>query len=198
MRPGNSLILIFAAALALAGCREKSPEAVVSETRKLTTKDALPKLDATDAQRFTNAAPSPLRGLPPENWLAVPATQFRLLNYRFGTSGSGEVFVSVAGGSVLENANRWLGQFKAPLLTSEGLAALEKLPVLGGEGVWLEASGTYASGMGQPPRDGYALAGVLAMAGERLVTVKMVGPAAEVAAERERLRAFASSLSLVE
>jgi hypothetical protein len=52
--------------------------------------------------------------------------------------------------------------------------------------------------MGQPPRDGYALAGVLAMAGERLVTVKMVGPAAEVAAERERLRAFASTLSLVE
>jgi len=184
--------------LVLASCGKKQDDVVVTETRALTTKDSLPKLFATDDERFSNASPSPLRATAPDNWLAVRATEFRQLNYRFGASGTGEVFVSLAGGSLLDNANRWLGQFQAPVLSVETFAALEKLPVLGAEGFWLEASGTYAAGMGQPPREGYALAGVLVVANEQLVTVKMVGPADEVAAERERLRAFVATLAFIE
>jgi len=189
---------IIGAVLALVSCGKKESDVVVTETRALTTKDSLAKLSASDDERFSNAIPSPVRATPPENWLAVRATEFRQLNYRFGTSGTGEVFVSVAGGSLLDNANRWLGQFGAPALTSETFAAQEKVPMLGAEGLWLEALGTYASGMGQPPREGYALAGVLVVANQRLVTVKMIGPAAEVAAERERLRAFVATVSFVE
>lgn len=200
MRPDALFILTVGAALAAAGCKQEAPkEVVVTETRRLTSKDSLnPKVGASDEQRFRNAAPSPLRATAPDGWLSVPATQFRLLNYRFGASGTGEVFVSLAGGSLLENANRWLGQFGAEPLAPAAFEALEKLPVLGGQGVWLTAEGTYHGGMGQPARDGYGLAGILTVANGQLVTIKMVGPAAEVAAERERLRAFATTLSFIE
>lgn len=189
---------IIGAAMVLASCGEKKSDVVVTETRALTTKDSLPKLSATDDERFSNAIPSPVRAFAPESWLAVPATKFRQLNYRFGTSGTGEVFVSVAGGSLLDNANRWLGQFQAPALTPESFAALEKLPMLGSEGIWLEAAGTYAAGMGQAPREAYGLAGVMVVANQQLISVKMVGPAAEVAAEHDRLRAFVATVSFVE
>ena len=60
-------------------------------------------------------------------WLTLPASQFRILNYRFGESGTGEVWVSISQGSVLDNVNRWLEQFAANPVDQ---AALEKLPTV--------------------------------------------------------------------
>ena len=170
----------------------------VEETRNPTTKDSAPKLFANSDERFRNAKPSPVKGSPPENWLVLPPKQFRELNYRFGESGLGEVYVTIAGGTVADNVNRWRRQFGNDPLTPAEMDVLAKVPIAGTEGVWLEATGEYASGMGAPARAGQALAGVIAETGGRILTLKMVGPEEEVEAEKEAFRAFAASLELAE
>ena len=169
----------------------------VEETRPLTTKDRDTKFFATSDERFRNAQPSPVKGSPPENWLVLPPAQFRELNYRFGASGTGEVYVSLASGSVADNVNRWRGQFGVAPLTPEEFDAALKTPIAGTEGVWVEASGEYGSGMGAPAKPGFGLAGVIAQVDGRILTLKMVGPEAEVEAEKPALKAFAASLEMI-
>jgi len=90
---------LLAALAVFSSCEEKK-EVVVTETRPLTTRDKTPKLHATSDERFRDAKPSPVKaGGIPEGWLALPASQFRLLNYRFGESGLGEVWVSISSGT---------------------------------------------------------------------------------------------------
>ncbi len=191
------LICLLVCLTGFFSCREK-PEVVVTETREMTTRDKPPRLFATSDERFRDAKPSPVKGRAPENWLSVPATQFRLLNYRFGTSGQGEVWVTRAAGSVLENVNRWLGQFGATPIDQAALDGLRKVPIVGGSGVWVEAEGEYASGMGAPPKPGFALAGVIASINGEILTVKMVGPKTEVEAARADLENFAKSVELAD
>lgn len=192
---------LFACALALAACEKPKDEVTVTETRPLTTRDGTPKLNASSDERFRDAKPSPVQGDTPDGWLKQPASQFRLLNYRFGKSGSGEVWVSLSQGSVLENANRWLKQFAAKQITQADLEKLPTVTMAGAEGRWIVAEGTYESGMGpmgSSPRDGFALAGVIAQAGGQILTLKMVGPVAEVQEARPVLESFAKTLRMAE
>ncbi len=192
-------IRIALAGICLLGtsCEKKSDRMTVEETRGLTSKDGKPKLFATSDERFRDAKPSPVRGDAPPSWLALPSAQFRELNYRFGESGLGEVYVSLSGGTVGDNVNRWVRQFGRDPLSPADLAAMETTSVAGTEGVWVEAAGNYAAGMGQEAKPGYGLAGVIADIGGRILTVKMVGPEAEVEKEKASLKAFAASLEMV-
>ena len=189
--------IILGICLLCASCEKDSAPVQVEETRPLTTKDSDPKLFATSDERFRNAQPSPVKGSPPESWLVLPPAQFRELNYRFGESGMGEVYVSIASGSVPDNVNRWRGQLGAAPLAPDEFDAAQKTPIAGMEGVWVQASGDYASGMGTPAKRGFGLAGVIAQMGGRILTVKMVGPEAEVEAEKPALKAFAASLEII-
>jgi len=182
----------------LVACKRHEAEVEIAETRGKTTKDTAMKLFATSDERFRNAQRPPVEGLAPASWLALPSSQFRLLNYRFGESGTGEVWVSLASGSVADNVNRWLGQFGATPLDGDGMKQLRTVSLAGSQGVWVEAEGTYNGGMGAEPKSGQALAGVIAMANGSILTVKMVGPKAEVAAAKSDLEAFVASLKLTE
>ena len=187
----------FVLLVLLSSCEEKK-EHVVTETRPVTTRDQAPKLFATSDVRFRDAKPSPVRGVTPDGWLELPATAMRLLNYRLGESGLGEVWVSISSGSVQDNVNRWLRQFGAPPVDAAGLAAMREVPIAGAEGVWVEAAGEYAAGMGSGPKPGYGLAGVVADLGGRILTVKMVGPQAEVEAARPTLEKYIGSLKMAD
>lgn len=181
----------------LNGCREKA-EVTVRETRPLSTRDAAPRLFATSDERFSNARPSPVKGETPSGWTPLPGNEFRLLNYRFGPSGTGEVWVSSSAGSVRDNVNRWLRQFGSPPLDEAAFKALPTIPLLGTTGVLVKTEGDYVAGMGQPPQTGYGLAGVVAEFQGQILTVKMVGPAGEVRFGQLALEAFAKSLRPVE
>jgi len=194
MRAITSL-LIFG--VFLVSCKREE-EIDVSQTRRLTTKDGNLKIDATSDERFRNAKPAPFKGDLPDGWLKLPPTQFRLMNYRFGESGLGEVYLSISGGSVLDNANRWVKQFAAESLTLEGLKDLPKLGMLNATAHELELQGTYASGMGQAPKAGYALYGALASIQGRLYTVKMIGPEKEVAVGKADAKRWIKSLKVAE
>jgi len=189
-----TLILI---SLLCSACEKTPGRMTVEETRAETTKDGAPKLFATSDERFRNTKPSPVNGEPPQNWLALPSAQFRELNYRFGDSGTGEVYVSLASGSVADNVNRWRRQFSLAPLDGPELSAMARTPIAGTDGVWVEADGEYASGMGQPAKPGFGLAGVIAEVDGRIMTLKMVGQKAEVEAEKDALKAFAATLRMV-
>ncbi|MFD2257626.1 hypothetical protein ACFSSA_13165 [Luteolibacter algae] len=183
------------ACIFVTSCEKKGEIIKVEETRGITSKDKAPKLFASSDERFRDAKPSPVQGNPPENWLKLPPAQFRLLNYRFGESGMGEVYVSLASGGVEENANRWLKQFDAPALSAAQFAGLDKIDIGGVKGVWIIAEGQYNAGMmGGEPKPGFALAGVIAQIDDQILTLKMIGPKQEVAKEIPALKAFAASL----
>lgn len=183
---------IFAAALA--GCGEKA-EVTVTETRPLSTRDGAPRLFATADERFSNARPSPVvAGALPAGWVSLPGDEFRLLNYRFGPSGTGEVWVATSAGSVADNVNRWLRQFGAPPLDAAGLAQLPKVPLLGGEAVRVKAEGSYTPGMGQEARSGQALDGAIMEYQGQILTVKMVGSADEVRVAAPALEMYLQGL----
>ncbi len=193
----NASICLLAGLLLLPGCK-KPKEVTVTETRRLTTSDASPKLFATSDERFRDAKPSPVTADLPEGWRTAPASQFRTLNYRFGDSGKGEAWVTLAAGSVLDNVNRWLGQFGKKPVDQAGLDAMKHADAAGGHGVWVEADGDYAGGMGAPDQTGFALAGVVVSIGGKILTVKMVGPKDEVANARPALEKLITSLRLAE
>lgn len=179
-------------ALLVAACR-KSAEVSVTDERPLTLRDANPVLDANSNERFRPDAGGPfLAGVLPPGWQEMPPSQFRLLSYRFGHGG--DVAVGVAAGGLVENVNRWLGQFGAEPLTPDQVDGLEKGTVVGVEGVWVEATGDYSPGMGQPELSDQALYGLIAEDSGEIITVKMTGPADEVAAQKEPLRTFVAGL----
>jgi hypothetical protein len=180
--------------LALVSCKKTPLEVTSTETRPLTTKDGEVKLFASSDERFRGSSASPYVDEAPQDWLARPASQFRLLNYAFGASGRGEVYVSVSQGTVLDNANRWRKQFALVDLTPDELEKLPTVALLGQPARWIEAKGVYASGMGKAPTEGFALAGLIAKVGNDIVTIKMVGPEDEVRAQLEPLRQYAKTL----
>lgn len=188
---------LISSTLLLFSCKEKK-EIVVTETRPASTRDVSPKLFATSDERFRDAKPSPVKGETPDGWLALPATQMRLLNYRFGPTGNGEVWVSISQGSILDNVNRWLKQFGSPAIDEAELAKLPILTLAGAPGVLVNAEGDYAGGMGAPLKPGSALEGVIASVNGQILTVKMVGPKDEVIAARPALERFVQSLRVAE
>ena len=188
---------LIASAVMFSAC-EKQKEITVTETRAETGRDKSPKLSATSDERFRDAKPSPVKGDTPDGWLALPASQFRLLNYRFGDSGMGEVWVSLANGTVLDNTNRWLGQFGAEKLDTAGLEKLPAVTIAGTTGKWVEATGDYVGGMGADPKPGFALAGAITTVNGQILTLKMVGPKVEVESAKSVLESFAKSLRMAE
>ena len=193
----NRFAVLITCAMVISSCEEKK-ELTITETREATTRDKPSKLFATSDERFRDAKPSPVQGDTPAGWLALPASQFRLLNYRFGESGMGEVWVSLSSGTVLDNINRWLGQFGSAKIDSAGLETLADTTLAGFPGKWVSAQGEYASGMGAPPKPGFALAGIVASVNGQILTLKMVGPKAEVDTAKPILESFAKSLRMAE
>lgn len=193
-----SRVGMMVAITVLTACRDRGVK-VVTEERGIVEMDQQVRLFASDDERFRNAKPSPVKeGWVPEMWVKKPGTEFRLLNYRFGASGVGEVWVSVATGTVKDNVNRWVkGQFGGVEMGDVEIGKLKKVKLAGVEGVWVEASGTYASGMGAAVKEGYGLAGVVAQMEGQIVTVKMVGPRELVEGAKAELERFAAELKWV-
>ena len=172
-------------------------------TRRLTMRDTNLKWNATDDERFANAAGSAapmLEGadvdspvvakVVPETWKEAPTSSFRLIHYQFGEGG--EIYVSVSRGGVLENVNRWLSQFeKEPL---KDLAAEEAVEIAGYRGVWVKADGRFGGAMGAEARDDWALRGVVAEKEGEILTVKLMGPVKDIGQAEADLRSFVAGL----
>ncbi|MDP0490285.1 MAG: hypothetical protein Q7Q71_04460 [Verrucomicrobiota bacterium JB023] len=197
MKPAALLLL---AALSLSSCRKSGDEVAVEETRPLSTMDESPKLNATSSERFL--PPDLQQQMPempeaegnwsydlPAGWRDAGPRMMREINLAFGEGG--EAYVSLSGGTLQDNVDRWYGQFGAE---PQAVETLPRIEMLGGEAIVIEAQGTYSPGMGRPAKEGQALLGAMIVKDGRIATLKLTGPADEVASQREAFLQFAASL----
>ncbi|MCC6699209.1 MAG: hypothetical protein IT365_26530 [Candidatus Hydrogenedentes bacterium] len=133
----------------------------------------------------------------PEDWTKSPDRPMRAVTFTMGADGETECYVSVFPGDTggLEaNINRWAGQMGAATLDEAAIASLPKVSVLGEPAPLVEFSGHFTDTMnGTEIADGHLL-GVVATHGGQSIFIKLVGPAAEVAAQKEKFIAFCESL----
>jgi hypothetical protein len=98
--------------------------------------------------RFTQSPDRPLTWTVPEGWREEPGKGFRYATLRMGPRDAElELTVSSAGGSMLENLNRWRGQIGLkPIAAGELSQAVKDVPVNGIEAKVIDMTGPGASG----------------------------------------------------
>lgn len=203
--------LLALLALAVAGCHESSGPRKITQSREISVQPGESWVGATNKERFPDmmARSGPRAGAGedegeisfdwsmPEGWSQLPTRNMHLLDMKAGPDPEVECSLSVAGGSVLDNVNRWRGQFGQPAIDA---AAIEKLPrqmLLERDALRVEIEGAFA-GMGAAksgaPKAGFKLIGLIAGTDDQQVFVKMTGPKAAVEQQAAALDQFAGSL----
>ncbi|NUM56639.1 MAG: hypothetical protein HUU46_23680 [Candidatus Hydrogenedentes bacterium] len=144
------------------------------------------------------AAGTMLSWTAPEGWTQSAPRAMREVTFTAGANGESECYVaklSNRGGGVEANLNRWAGQMGLDALTAEAIAALPKIKVLGNDCSVVEFKGTYTDMQGAPHAD-FLMLGTIAEVGTDAYFIKMVGPAADMEAQRANFAAFCESLKL--
>lgn len=213
MKNHSNFFSVLIISACISGCAERRADRVeITETMTRSEHRFPPRVGATSRERFQlstgassahaqasaetqTASAKPFHFNTPPGWQEVAPTQFRLINLRLGPNSETECTVSITGGGVFSNVNRWRSQMGLEPLAANVFSMLPKLPVLDGEAVFVEFDGTY-SGMGQAePKENYRLMGyLLERGGSNDVYIKLVGPEAVLKGERENFTAFVKSL----
>lgn len=171
---------LFLLPLFLGSCGEKDASVTVEEQRPRTL--------------FDERSAGNILDQPPLSWRAIPGDQFRLKNYVAGPEEQVQVFLGQTQGKVLENANRWLGQFGQKPETS--LEFFGRLKVLGVQSYLVEAEGDFGGGMGGDAQKDQALVGVIRPQKDGIISIKMTGPVDAVAQVRDEFLAYCRSLEV--
>ncbi len=132
----------------------------------------------------------------PEGWTASAATPPRLGTFKPKDATQAECLVTVlrgSGGGVAANMNEWRRQMGQAKLTPNEYTALQRIPVLGVDAVYIKVEGDYKGKSGEDETDAI-LYGLIAPREHDTVFVKMWGPASELEGEEERFLAFCRSL----
>ena len=143
----------------------------------------------------TSTQGQPFRWQAPEGWEQAPERAMRLVTF-LSADGRTECYVTVLagdGGGIAGNIRRWCEQMGATIPMDEEIEALERIPMLGGEGVLLDVTGRYR-GMGDQDVPEARLLGAVRLLGTSSIFVKLIGPTDAVAAEREAFLSFCASL----
>ncbi|MGJ8724038.1 MAG: hypothetical protein ACSHYB_05735 [Roseibacillus sp.] len=212
----KTIVLVPALLLGLVSvsCRKQPAEVDISQTRVLTTHDEEPAVNATSAEQFLppeilaqiegsgqkidggegdakSSSPWTYQ-MPAADWKVAEKKPMRDVNLTFGEGETqGEVYLSVVGGGIQPNVDRWFRQFGS---ATKSLTEMGQLDFIGKKGYLVETAGRYEPGMGRPGKDGQALLGAIVENEGRLVTVKMIGAEAEIASRREQFIKFVASL----
>ncbi len=177
----------------------------ITEVRTLEQPRPAPRTHVSSAERFgfvmnsgARAASNAPRQAPftftaPAGWTEQPADSIRIINLRPAGDAKTECYVSVLGGGVEANVNRWRKQMSLPPYTEAEYTALVKKPLLGETATYVEFEGAYA-GMGTDAQPDYKLLGMVLPVGGNAVFIKMVGPKSVVDAEKAGFDAFCASL----
>ncbi|MBN4071905.1 hypothetical protein JYT83_00650 [bacterium AH-315-F18] len=135
----------------------------------------------------------------PTGWKKKASTPMRRAN--FGVEGRPELqcYLTVlpgAAGGLKANADRWRSQMGLPPYTADEMNALGKAKLLNQEAVVIDLKGSF-SGMGKGAvRPDYAMVGLIVAREGEMLFIKLVGPAADVAAERAHFDALWASMAL--
>lgn len=106
----------------------------------------------------------------------------------------GRLTVSVVGGTVKDNVDRWKGQFVGKIDDPK----IEELEIDGLKATLVDCSGTFGEqkGMSGPVvnRPNYRMVGVLIPLGDQLYVIKAVGPRETISANVDAINSFVGSL----
>jgi hypothetical protein len=146
-----------------------------------------------------SSAGAELKWIVPAGWVQKGGkTSFREVTFAPAEGSNTECYISKLGnlgGGMKPNLDRWAGQMGAEPLSEEAIAALPKIRVLGKESPLVELKGTYRDMSGGSHPDSIML-GTISEVGTDAYFIKMVGPAAEVEAQKAGFTAFCESLAL--
>lgn len=134
----------------------------------------------------------------PEGWRRAPDRMMRAVTFLIGENDETECYVAVltgeAGGDIA-NVNRWRDQMGQPDLDPAEFAALERIPMLGREGVVVQVDGVY-TGMGDELVEEAGLLGAVCLLDGSAVFVKLIGPRDQISGLREDFLGFCKSLEM--
>lgn len=142
-----------------------------------------------------------IRLTPPETWVRKPASsgfvaaEFTLPRAE-GDARDGRLTVSVAGGSIEANVDRWRGQFGAkPVRDSEDaqIIAGANVTVVDFSGTFNDSRGPFAPG---EQREGYRMIGAIIPVGTQLHFVKAYGPEKTIEQHHEAFQEFLQTLQI--
>jgi hypothetical protein len=201
--------LLIALAPLLAACSEPGPRVEITEHRTASRPSSSVRPGAKAAERFGSmsmAPAGPERPIPedlfhfelPDGWERLAANADRLVNLRPAGDPSAACYLTIlqgSGGGLADNVNRWRKQLGAEPLAGEAIAALPKAEFFGRPATLVEVQGTF-TGMGEAPRAGHALLGLVFTEPQGSLFLKFTGPAELVAREREAFLGLARSLTV--
>jgi hypothetical protein len=133
----------------------------------------------------------------PQGWSNLPVTSMRAANLRVGGNEKAECYLVLLGGDsggLASNIDRWRAQISLPPLPPAELASLQHVTLLGRDGVLVDLAGTWKGMSGAENNAGWRLTGVLQVDPSGSAFLKMTGPDALVAAEKEHFLALAKSI----
>lgn len=132
----------------------------------------------------------------PAGWKKLPLSSMREVNLQVAGDPRAECYLTTLGaaaGGVEANVNRWRSQLSLPPLSTEQIAALPRVPWLGGQAVSADFEGTFTGMSGEPPKAGWRIVGLVLVGPDQSRFLKMVGPADVIARESAAFRGFADS-----
>lgn len=132
----------------------------------------------------------------PSGWTMGADRPMRLVTFTIDDRENTECYTTVlagSGGGLEANVNRWRGQMGQSPLTPGEVAALPTIQMLGRQAVLVEVKGEYTGMDGAAQPESMMLGAICALPTQTLF-VKMSGPEAAVAAERENFVSFCESL----
>jgi hypothetical protein len=134
----------------------------------------------------------------PEGWTVQPRTEMRLINLRPADDPNAACAVTVIGGEgggLVNNVNRWRGQFGFAPASDEEILSLPLIKLLAGNATLVELEGDFAGMAGEGGKD-WAMLGAIAQTPSAVIFVKMTAPKALMEQERDHFFAFVASLTL--
>ena len=134
----------------------------------------------------------------PDGWSRGPDRQMREVTFTVGTDADqAECYVALLGGTgggIAANMNRWQQQMGAAPLSESEFQQLERIEMLGTEGILLEIDGSFSGVAGEAVSNA-RLYGAVCVLSDRSVFVKMIGPIATLEGQRDAFQRFCESLS---
>ena len=133
----------------------------------------------------------------PKGWAQSDVVnQMRLATFNIpavdGDEGKGELTVSIAGGSVGQNIERWVGQFEADgreVAIKQGKVGETVYHVADISGTYLKPVGPPVLRKSEPTKDQRMLGVIVQLKGKGVYFLKLTGPDKTVKAQAEALRA---------
>lgn len=134
----------------------------------------------------------------PDGWSQAPSTEFRQINITFSTEPKAACYLTVLplkGGDLLQNLNRWRGQFELPSLPTLPDNETEQIVFLGATSTLYSLAGNFTE-LGYAGKD-FAAICMLQSDQEKAYSIKFTGPSDFIKKEKDHFISWVQSIKKI-